>query len=420
MTDKTSILDHDELLRMLVICYFNPETATNSALRQALTYFVPVYCHSRKENLQRMGRVASDVLQWCIDAKDEMEVDGEAEAAGEMVGLTVVTAHLVDWTDGRKLAAALSGFGENNSGEKDDGQVHIDMAREVLEKVLSVTSSKYHINTLLHTGHILISATEDERKLFISMLGKLEISDRADSDQLQVVATLISEVIEEKVAVDATTRNTLVKVQTAVTKALSGGDGSKSVAPSVVGDDDAQTVVDDGATDAGDTVMEDASVAGDESQLPMPVPSPRKPRRTKSTAPSESRMRRPRKQSVQEEEPYVKKERESSAAGVQEGVSVLGVKEEAADDENTPRPQQRIVKLAESTIIKLEESTLDHVNAPSEISEEPEVAAKPEPVKRRGRPPKNATQPPARKSVRSGRRKAASTAPDAVDAEDQS
>lgn len=144
--DISSILDHDELLRMLTIAYFDPETTANSALRQALTYFIPVYCHSREENLRRMGRVANDVLQWCIGVKDEMDIDGEAEAAGEMVGLAVVIAHLVDWTDGRKLAAALSGFGESKNAE-DDGDVHLGMAIEILEKISGVSSSKSAVST---------------------------------------------------------------------------------------------------------------------------------------------------------------------------------------------------------------------------------------------------------------------------------
>jgi len=137
----SSILNNNELLRLLTIAYFDPETAGNPALRQALSYFIPVYCHSRRENMQRMGSIATAVLSWCLEAREELDVEGEDEAMGEMVGLNVVVAHLVDWTDGRKLAAALGGLGAKNM-EDDEGEVHVEWALELLERVLGVCSSK--------------------------------------------------------------------------------------------------------------------------------------------------------------------------------------------------------------------------------------------------------------------------------------
>lgn len=137
----TSILDHDELLRMLTIAYFNPDLASNSSLRQSLSYFLPVYCHSRKENAQRMGRMAMSVVSWCMSAKEELDVEAEDETTSEMVGLAVVTAHLVDWTDSRKLAAVLLGQSSNSESEA-DCNIHLQIAEEILEKVLGVCSSE--------------------------------------------------------------------------------------------------------------------------------------------------------------------------------------------------------------------------------------------------------------------------------------
>jgi len=73
--------------------------------------------------------------------REELDVEGEEDVVGDMVGLSVIIAHLVDWTDSRKLAAALSGLGSASSNE-DDGEVHLDWALELLEKILGVTSSK--------------------------------------------------------------------------------------------------------------------------------------------------------------------------------------------------------------------------------------------------------------------------------------
>lgn len=81
------------------------------------------------------------VLHWCIGVKEEMDVEAEEDATNEMVGLSVVTAHLVDWTDGRKLAPALLVQGQGSETSA-DCKVHLGFAEEILEKVLGVCSSK--------------------------------------------------------------------------------------------------------------------------------------------------------------------------------------------------------------------------------------------------------------------------------------
>lgn len=144
--ESSSILNHDELLRLLTVAYFDPDTAGNSALRQSLSYFLPVYCHSRKENMQRMGRIAMSVLHWCISVKEEMDVEAEEDVSGSMVGLSVVTAHLVDWTDDRKLAGAMMRTAAGDA-EEADCEVHLRMAEEILVKVLGVCSSRSRGNS---------------------------------------------------------------------------------------------------------------------------------------------------------------------------------------------------------------------------------------------------------------------------------
>jgi condensin complex subunit 3 len=53
----TNILTQDDILRALVETYFNPASAQNELLKQALSYFFPVYCHSVPENQYCMARV---------------------------------------------------------------------------------------------------------------------------------------------------------------------------------------------------------------------------------------------------------------------------------------------------------------------------------------------------------------------------
>ena len=138
---SVSVLNADELLKLLVISYFDPDTVSNLALRQSLSYFLPVYSHSRKENMQRMGKIALNIVHWCLGMKEEMDIDNEEDAGGEMVGVNVVTAHLVDWTDCRKLVLSQNSFGAE--ADEPDSDVHLTLAEEVLEKVLGVCSRKF-------------------------------------------------------------------------------------------------------------------------------------------------------------------------------------------------------------------------------------------------------------------------------------
>ena len=52
-----NVVEEDDVLKALVETYFNPCSAQNDPLKQALSYFFPVYCHSVPENQCRMARV---------------------------------------------------------------------------------------------------------------------------------------------------------------------------------------------------------------------------------------------------------------------------------------------------------------------------------------------------------------------------
>ena len=52
-----NVLTEDDILTVLVETYFHPVSAQNDPLKQALSYFFPVYCHSVPENQYCMARV---------------------------------------------------------------------------------------------------------------------------------------------------------------------------------------------------------------------------------------------------------------------------------------------------------------------------------------------------------------------------
>lgn len=210
-----------------------------------------------------MGRVALTVLSWCISMKEEMDVNGvdpddstgAAGGSSDMVGLAVVVAHLVDWTDGRKLAVARSAGLRSYARDTLDGDVHLSLAKQILQKIVGVVS-------------------REERKLFISMLGKLYVSVHAGFNLLKEVSELLEDTLAEaKAAPNAISRNTLNKVQSSVTKAMEEQEKKKEGRSKSRDDSSARFAADGEDTEAIDN---DALISEAPSAMTTPTASPRK------------------------------------------------------------------------------------------------------------------------------------------------
>jgi len=157
----------------------------------------------------------------------EAFVEDEGADEGEMVTLNVVGGLLVDWTDPRKIVGAQEQEAisagkiklEEGVASK-EGATHMMLAERILERmVTSQTSSKSNLRST--SRHILIIVTEDERKVLFSMLGKLQIAvAHPDPALLRTVLELVAEATETKLATDATSRNVLSKLQTALLKLM--------------------------------------------------------------------------------------------------------------------------------------------------------------------------------------------------------
>ena len=132
----TSVIQDEDLLKQAVICYFDPATKENAGVRQALSYFLPVYCHSRRENMEKMARVAGSVMHALVDLAEELD-EGE-----EMVGTSLVANMLVDWTDARKLVVQDEAtISWDEAGKKEvksvNGDIHLDLAESLLENAMN-------------------------------------------------------------------------------------------------------------------------------------------------------------------------------------------------------------------------------------------------------------------------------------------
>lgn len=123
-----STITDPELLKQMVLAYFDPETAANPSLRQSLTYFLPVYCHSRRVNAVSLARVSIPVLHTLAERAEDLDEEEE------MVGLNLVAAQIADWTDPRKMAPFASG---SSKGDEQEVDGHLVLAEELLEKILT-------------------------------------------------------------------------------------------------------------------------------------------------------------------------------------------------------------------------------------------------------------------------------------------
>jgi condensin complex subunit 3 len=141
------VSDHDvsaELLKTLVIAYFEPASAGNQSVRQALNYFLPVFCYSRPENQDLMRCVALDALHTLYNVREGFD-DDDADVDDEMVSLSTIGACLVDWTDPRKCfnpAAGAGGLGEAAEKKHVNADVHLEFANDIIERLGGNVPSK--------------------------------------------------------------------------------------------------------------------------------------------------------------------------------------------------------------------------------------------------------------------------------------
>ena len=117
------------------MCYFDPATRDNAVVRQALSYFLPVYTNSRRENMERMAAVAPGVLHAMVSLEEGLDEEEE------MVGIGVVGNMLVDWTDARKLIVPDEvHVGWDEAGRREakpvNGDIHLDLAANLLTKIM--------------------------------------------------------------------------------------------------------------------------------------------------------------------------------------------------------------------------------------------------------------------------------------------
>ena len=310
----------EEIVKKFTLKYFNPDTDHKPAVRQALAYFLPVFCHSKIRNAQVMAGVAASVISRLVVDRDEIDEDGDAE----MVGWPAITAHLSDWTDGRKVVGQTEAGLDGKIGFSADSELpHLVLAVDILERALTSTCSR------------------DERKPLLSLLTKLHISATAPKSKegedtthelLETLQGLVSEAVEESIGVDATQRNALAKLDATLAKRL--GDAANAAV---------------GQEDREDTV----------------TPETAKPSETPAEEPRSSVARSSVAPSVDGSEMDVDED-DTMLAGMQgEGTRMpLEAEDSDDDDESTPRAPQ--IRATREATEKTEADIMDELLASDE------------------------------------------------------
>ncbi|KAF2964951.1 hypothetical protein GQX73_g8613 [Xylaria multiplex] len=231
-----------ELLKTLIIAYFDPSTAGNQSVRQALNYFLPVFCYSRAENQDLIRSVALDALHALYNIREGID-DDDMDVDDEMASLNTIGACLVDWTDPRKCY--MPGVPMDADRKNVNGDVHLDFAVDILDKLNS-------------------NFSKEEKKVIAPLLGKLYVSPTSTEEKIRKLYEDVSAAVDEGRLTDATGRNALYKIHVSLGKivnALAEGDKMSRRSRSV---SIATTV----ATTAGSTSIAtgDRSVVTDEGE----------------------------------------------------------------------------------------------------------------------------------------------------------
>ncbi|KAI0598573.1 condensin subunit Cnd3 [Biscogniauxia sp. FL1348] len=244
-----------ELLKTLIVAYFDPSTAGNQSVRQALNYFLPVFCYSRAENQDLMRSVALDALHALYNVREGID-DDEMDVSDEMASLNSIGACLVDWTDPRKCY--VPGVPMDADKKNVNGDVHLDFAVDILEKL---------------DGNF----SKEEKKVIAPLLAKLYISPASSEDKLRNLYEDVSSAVEENLVSDATSRNALYKIHVNLGKIVnqlgaeqpatsSRRSASRSVSAAPSDRTTASTTTGTGAASRGGRELEDVDEEGEEEE----------------------------------------------------------------------------------------------------------------------------------------------------------
>ncbi|KAG5363452.1 Condensin complex subunit 3 [Yarrowia sp. B02] len=115
------VFSNADLLAGILLNYFDPQSASNGALKQVLSFCIPVYAYSRDENQQVLGSVAIPAIDRILRHLEDIEDD-------PLTGATEMMQQVLDWTDPRRVVSIT-----NQSSTETTSRVHYDLAFDILQ-----------------------------------------------------------------------------------------------------------------------------------------------------------------------------------------------------------------------------------------------------------------------------------------------
>ena len=87
----TGTLVEDDVLKSLILTYMSPYTADHSALRQCLSYFLPLFCSSHVRHQHMVQRVFCDTMDVLVSVYED------ASVRSHMITTSQKATQFIDW-----------------------------------------------------------------------------------------------------------------------------------------------------------------------------------------------------------------------------------------------------------------------------------------------------------------------------------
>ncbi|KAF9570700.1 hypothetical protein EC968_001484 [Mortierella alpina] len=189
----TRLLKSSQILRSLIILYFDPATAENNHLRQCLNYFLQVYFHSAHENQVALSELFVPIMIQLLEMQQE--------AKDEMPTPVIMGQQLLEWCEPRRVLGAdpeKEGLADGNI----DFGLQANIAIEIVKALF--TESPYirkHLPHILHKIRLDGDAGEIRLKKMSLLLGNLKgkrpIEERMSKKYLLLVEKSILKMFED-------------------------------------------------------------------------------------------------------------------------------------------------------------------------------------------------------------------------------
>ncbi|KAF9152294.1 hypothetical protein BG015_005503 [Linnemannia schmuckeri] len=161
----TKVLRDAEILRTLIILYFDPATAKNNHLRQCLSYFLQVYFHSSYDNQVMLSEMTVPILIQLIEMQQE--------AKNEMPTPVNMAQQLLEWSEPRRGLEADPEKGLVNKNI--DYGLQVNIAIELVKSMFSEAPYvRKHLPNILHKIPLDDDAGEIRLKKLTLLIGNLK------------------------------------------------------------------------------------------------------------------------------------------------------------------------------------------------------------------------------------------------------